>query len=146
MLNNKILNIPVWLWISIIIALLLICMQMKTNNSNKPKEGFADETAPSKTVEIFNFNTDWCGWSQKLQPEWDEFTKMVSLDNSLKHVAIRDIKCDKKGPEGEDMCNSKEFSVPGFPYIIAKVDGRVLSNPYTGERTANALLAYAKSL
>jgi hypothetical protein len=68
------------------IILLIIAVSYYIYN-NKTKENFTDE----KKIKVYNFNTTWCGWSKKFQPEWDKFTVAINnLENSTDYE-IKDI-------------------------------------------------------
>ena len=138
MLNKNFYYLPMWVWIVGIVAIVFVYY-----NKAKKSEHMADTvTTPSKpVVKILNFNTRWCGWSQRLQPDWDAFTKAVAQDPTLKHIQVQDVKCED-GPN-EAMCN--KYNVPGYPYIVVeKTDGS--TKPYEGDRSANALLSFVQTL
>ena len=121
MLNKIILGAPLWLWIiSFIIMYILL-------NKNKETEKF---TQDNKT-KVFNFNTLWCGWSKRFQPEWDKFSESVKNNTNIEAI---DIKCDNL--ENEQMC--KEYDVPGFPYVI--IEKNNIRTPYNGPRTSEEML------
>ncbi len=153
MLNQKYFGLPLWVWL--VVASIVIYSYNKSQSQSKPKasgetkvlaekkEKFSDvSTTNSNTkIKIFNFNTEWCGWSRRFQPEWDAFTKAISSDNKLNDkVEAFDVKCDN--PEKESMCEA--YGVPGYPYVIAEVNGK--RTPYNGERTAKALLEFVSSI
>ena len=46
------------------------------------------------------------------------------------------VKCDD--PVNEKMC--EKFNVPGYPYVVLDNNGE--HKPYSGERTAEALLSF----
>jgi thiol-disulfide isomerase/thioredoxin len=113
--------------------------QPKPNTKDEKKEKFAD-TSNAK-IKIFNFNTEWCGWSKRFQPEWNKFAAAVKSDSRLNNkVEVFDVKCDNS--EKESMC--EKYNVPGYPYVIAEING--ISNPYNGERTAEDLIKFAKQI
>jgi thiol-disulfide isomerase/thioredoxin len=85
-------------------------------------------------IKVFNFNTSWCGWSKRLQPEWDKFNEFIKLDPKLAHIEVYDIKCDDD--KNNSMCES--YKVPGYPYIVIEVNGK--RTHYNGERTAKGLI------
>ena len=103
-----------------------------------PPEGEAGmELLFNTKLKIFNFNTDWCGWSKRFQPEWDKFTQAVKADSKLNNkVEVFDVKCDN--PANQQMC--EEYNVPGYPYVIVEKNGN--RSPYNGERTAQALISF----
>jgi thiol-disulfide isomerase/thioredoxin len=95
------------------------------------KENF---THSQNKVKVYNFNTSWCGYSVRFQPEWDVFQEEVNAKGDLTNVQAYDIKCDD--PSFEQMC--KNYDVPGFPTVIIEKgsDKKV----YQGPRTAKSLI------
>jgi len=110
------------------------------NNMYQVTEKFNEN---NKIIKVFNFNTSWCGWSKKFQPEWDAFTKLI-IDNKLTYIHTHNIKCD----DDKNSNKCKEYNVPGYPYIvIEKITGsNVQRIIYENERTADSLLSYIKEL
>lgn len=126
------------LWIIIVIIGFILY-----NNSYPITEQFKEND--KMIIKVFNFNTEWCGWSKKLQPEWDKFTKLI-IDNNLNHIIAYDVKCDNNS--NSNMC--KEYDVPGYPYIVIEKMTNTESKPkriiYDQERTADSLLSYIQKL
>jgi len=161
MFEQKYFSLPLWVWIAIIAVVVFslcnsdtvkstvtnVVMPKLTTTTSKPvlttptnqpkKERFSEVSKPK--IKMFNFNTDWCGWSKRFQPEWDDFSNMVK-QNNLSNVSVYDIKCDN--PKNEAMC--EKYQVPGYPYVVVEVDNKRM--PYNGERNANALLNFVKSV
>ena len=128
MLHTKILNIPVWVWL--LIALYFI---INMNGFLKLRQ----EKFTDSKVKIYNFNTSWCGWSKRFQPEWDRFTELCK---NMTDVKVYDIKCDKE--ENKEQC--KKFNIPGYPTVIATVGGKTIN--YDGERKSDKLVEFIKSI
>lgn len=131
-MNNKIFGIPMYVWVVVGIIYYLY--------RTKLTERFVDMIMPKKSqpkVKIFNFNTAWCGWSKRFQPEWDEFSNNIK---SNKNVIAMDIKCDN--PSNKSMCN--DYNVPGFPSVIAEIDGDRIQ--YSSPRTADNLMEFVNKL
>ena len=89
-------------------------------------------------IKIYNFNTEWCGWSKKFKPEWDIFMQHVKEDPSLYYIEAYDVKCDNDN--NKMMC--KKYNVPGFPYIVIEDENTYIE--YEGDRSAQHLLKYIK--
>jgi thiol-disulfide isomerase/thioredoxin len=85
----------------------------------------------NKTI-IYNFNTEWCGYSKKFQPIWDNFSSSLSSDE-LKNISAIDVKCDDK--KNDDLCN--KYDIPGYPYVLIVKQDKVI--PYNGPRTVEGL-------
>lgn len=107
-------------------------------NKYQPKllkfnENFADVNTP--TIKMYNYNTSWCGWSKRFQPEWDTFMNNVNTDSTLSSmVEVKDVKCDND--VNKQLCASA--GVEGYPTVVISVNG--VSSHYEGERTATALM------
>ena len=129
--DYKVLNIPGWFWL-IIIIYFLYTMYNKCTINTEIKEKFNNSK-----VKVYNFNTEWCGWSKRFQPEWEKFTELC---NKMTNVTAIDVKCDNE--ENKELC--KKFEVPGFPTVIFEVGDKII--PYNKERTATALVEFIKTI
>lgn len=150
-LNDRIYGLSLWSWILIIIVLCFFFIQMFSSNDtttiilkNANPENFDNsntkDTKDSTDTKVYNFNTSWCGWSVRFQPEWTKFQDAVKNDPSLDNVQAFDIKCDD--PANEAKC--KEFEVQGFPTVIIESNGQ--RGVYKGPREAKDLIETVKDL
>ena len=128
----------IYLWIIIVIIGFILY-----NNTYQITEKFNENE--KVIIKVFNFNTSWCGWSKKLQPEWDKFRQLI-IDNNLNHIEVYDIKCDNDS--NSQLC--KEYNVPGYPYIVIEKMTNTNNQSeriiYDQDRTADNLLSYIKQL
>lgn len=109
-----------------------------TCNSNS--ELFSDV---KPKIKVYNFNTSWCGYSVRFQPEWNNFSDSVKLNNNnidLSNVEAVDIKCDD--PVNKQMC--QDFQIAGFPSVVAVVNNKNI--PYEGNRTAHDIIEFVSQL
>ena len=154
-LSDKIWGLSILSWILIIIILVFFIYRVfynkksSSNNYNEDETEKFDETenfeetngkAKSDNVKVYNFNTSWCGWSVKFQPEWNKFQDQLKKNSELNNIKAFDIKCDK--PENEALC--KDFEVEGFPTVIIEAGGR--RGVYKGPREAKDLIESVKDL
>ena len=102
-----------------------------TSNSEGIKEKFS---GTSNKIKVYNFNTEWCGYSIRFQPEWDKFEAEVKAKGDLSNVQAYDVKCDN--PKNEQMC--MDYEVPGFPTVI--IEKGNIKKVYQGPRTAQSLI------
>ena len=135
-LNIKYYGLSLWIWL-IVVAAFIYCVYSNTNKLNTVPEKFGNS---QKNIKLYNFNTTWCGWSIRLQPQWDLLTTTVKNDPSLSSVQVFDIKCDSD--ENKQLCQT--FNVEGYPTIIIDVDGK--RTVYNGDRTSDAILKFVKTL
>jgi thiol-disulfide isomerase/thioredoxin len=112
-----------------LILLFLCCVGLYIYSQYKP----TIEKMTEKSIKIFNFNTSWCGWSQKFQPEWDKFAENAKTNVKLSNIDVIDIKCDDE--KNKTIC--EEYNVPGYPYVVIN-DGNTKTE-YKGSRNAESL-------
>lgn len=99
------------------------------------KEKFVNsENKMSNLIKVYNFNTSWCGYSVRFQPEWDKFQKEIKSRNELANIQAYDIKCDNAS--NKQMCIN--YEIPGFPTIIIEKDNKKID--YNGPRTSDAII------
>lgn len=109
-----------------------------SNNIHKIRDTYQEEEEEEISLDgdkpmIMNFNTDWCYYSKKFQPIWDDFSKKMKAKN----ITIKDIKCDKS--DNESLC--AKYDVEGFPTVKLVKNNKVYE--YTGKRTVDDLSNYA---
>jgi len=145
--NDKIWGLSILSWILIIIILVFFIYKVfyttkSDSNNDNEFENFEGTNTPvdDDVVKVYNFNTSWCGWSVKFQPEWNKFSEEIKKNSELNNIKAFDIKCDK--PENEAVC--KEFDVQGFPTVIIESDGR--RGVYKGPRESKDLIETVKDL
>ena len=163
MINQKYFGFPLWVWIIVSIIIVYSVYQSYKNTTPQSeskqeiKEKFSsgpDQVQDQQLensqklnnkpiIKIINFNTTWCGWSLRFQPEWDAFMEYVkNPENNLTHVEAVDAKCDSDNQIIKDMC--EEYKVPGYPYVIVEVNGSRI--PYECERTKDALVSFVSNM
>jgi hypothetical protein len=100
-----------------------------------------DSTQNHTSIKFYNFNTSWCGWSQKFQPDWDKFTNIIKQDPKLnKLIEVIDVKCDTDA--NKQLCI--ENNVEGYPTVIININGKKTN--YDGQRTVDGLMSAVKQL
>ena len=143
-LNDRVYGLPVFCWCLIAIVILVFLFNTFSSSSSPSSEPF--ESCKGKTdivspkVKVFNFNTSWCGWSVRFQPEWKKFENEIKAKGDLSHVEAHDVKCDN--PENNFLC--KEYEVAGFPTVIIETDGK--RGVYKGPREAMELVETIKGI
>lgn len=102
-----------------------------SNQETIKKENFAEVKEP---VKVYNFNTEWCGYSIRFQPEWKKFMTRVNTNKEIANSVAYDVRCDKE--ENEKICS--DYQIEGFPTVIfEKGNNRKV---YQGQRSADALI------
>jgi thiol-disulfide isomerase/thioredoxin len=141
-LKDRVYNLPVYSWL--LIALVFGVFLITTFSSSSPSsESFAGTTSKKNDdskIKVYNFNTSWCGWSTRFQPEWKKFENEINKKGDLSHVEAHDIKCDN--PANDYLC--KEYEVAGFPTVIIETAGK--RGVYKGPRDSKDLIETLKEL
>lgn len=136
LLKKKYGGLELWVWLVIITILFLGYNLTKKSETPKIPEKFTENN--KAVINVYNYNTSWCGWSKRFQPEWDSFVVMINKDSSMAHVKTFDVKCDVA--TNKSMCES----VRGFPTVVIEIGNERVE--YQSERTAQHLFDYIKSL
>jgi len=112
-------NYKVYFGIALVLVLILLYCKSRSEN-------FGGSTSENKHKLVLYY-TNWCGWSQKFLPTWDE------LKNRVKNVDFVAIDCEAN----KDQCQN----VPGFPYLVLE---KVSSNKvqYKGDRSMEDLIEF----
>jgi len=140
-------GLQLWIWLLIVIGLLYYWYLNNNNEysnsnnnciTNKISDEHSHNHKSKPKIKVYNFNTTWCGWSQKFQPEWNLFSNQIIQDPMLANIDAFDIKCEG---DNESMCD--QYKVPGFPYIVIEHGDQ--KTPYKGPRTSGDLLEFIKN-
>ncbi|KAI8472288.1 MAG: protein disulfide isomerase [Monoraphidium minutum] len=102
-------------------------------------------------IVVVNFFAPWCHWCQRLEPAWEAATKAVHdkyPEATDGRIRFTKVDCTKE----EEMCRS--HFITGFPSIRVfrrghddiYIQGNHQHEAYTGDRTKEALEAFADSL
>lgn len=84
------------------------------------------------------FYAPWCGYCQKLRPDWD---KLKTEYKSARSVLLGDVDCTAGG---ESLC--QKHGVKGYPTLkVFKKDGPKTGEDYNGAREFNGLKKYVES-
>lgn len=150
-LNDRIYNLPLYCWV--LIALVVVVFLVTTFSGSNSCDKTSTETFKSSCdsnsnsnsnsnskVKVYNFNTSWCGWSVRFQPEWKKFESEIKAKGDLSHVEALDVKCDN--PANDFLC--KEYEVAGFPTVIIETNGK--RGVYKGPRDSKDLIETLKGL
>ncbi|KAF8062775.1 PDIL5-4 [Scenedesmus sp. PABB004] len=102
-------------------------------------------------IVVVNFYAPWCHWCQRLEPAWEAATKEVHEkypDTTDRRIRFAKVDCTAE----VDLCQS--HFITGFPSLRVfrrshddiYIEGRHEHEAYTGDRTKEALVAFADSL
>lgn len=126
------LGLPLWVWLVVIGMIMYNCYLTTSTELFTPDDS---------KIKIYNFNTNWCGYSKQFQPEWDKFTDMTKSDSTLSNIVAIDVKCDGS-EDDKKFCQSS--GVEGYPYVAASIGGKMV--PLNGQRSLDGIVAWAKKL
>ena len=103
------------------------------------KVTFSPDTKDSVDNKVYNFNTSWCGYSVRFQPEWNNVMKRINQDKEMSNAKAYDVKCDQE--ENEELC--AKYGIEGFPTVVLEKGNR--RTMYNGPRTADAIIEQFKN-
>jgi thiol-disulfide isomerase/thioredoxin len=110
----------------VLIVLIILVYYIKTLFNKKYAFLSKDtENFDSKVDKLVLYYAEWCGWSQKILPVWDE------LEKEILPVKLEKINCE----ENKEMCKKIE----GYPTIILenKNKNKMMDGQY--ERTIEGI-------
>jgi thiol-disulfide isomerase/thioredoxin len=116
--------------IAIVIGLLFIYFVFFAKKDSQVKEHM------DSNMKIVNYNTEWCGYSKRFQPIWDQFTQEMKTKH--KEIDVIDMKCDKD--ENKEKCSVPE--VEGFPTVVLYKNGT--PKPFNDSRSVESLLKFVE--
>ena len=119
-----------WLFLALLIILAAVFLFAFFRSK---KEGFENGAGT-----ILYFFMPECGHCQKFNPEWEKLQKMID-DN---RAPLRLNKIDGTDDGNKDLVD--QYNVKGFPTLILERGNR--SDPYEGERTAEAVYKWATGI
>lgn len=120
----------------ILYRVLVVCCPRKPAEPSGV-EAFEEEDENKNEGVMYFFFADWCGFCQKVKPEWKKLTETKKVNGkTVKYMEVdADDKNNKKIQEQHD--------VTGFPtFVFKKKDGT--SVKYSGERTSKGLIEFMK--
>jgi len=138
MLSQKIFGLPLWL-ILVVGMIVYSTHNMNCRVKKQSKESFDEKSK----IKIYNFNTDWCGWSKRLEPDWQTLTNTANKDL----FDVINVKCDNEKDPNYALCSDNKYDIQGFPTIIADKGTKLINYKDNGTpRTAEELLKWANAL
>ncbi len=93
---------------------------------------------PVGKARIYFFYTDWCGFSQKAMPDWEELEKALRETPYFGNTEVTAVRVNCE----EDRTTCLLYEVQGYPTI--KLETSSLLRDYEGKRTTEALLQFLR--
>ena len=115
--------------VMILVIVILVILVISIINYNK--KDTIQVLKKNNKGKIMLFYADWCGWSQKFLPIWNEFIKECDKLN----IPYETIECTDN-----EICSNGKYNIEGFPTIILEVDDNIIE--YNGDRTIRSMLDF----
>jgi len=123
--------------LNVLVLALLGCAEAWTKGGGaKALTGaqFDEQVTKGRGFWMVAFYAPWCGHCQMLEPEWEKAGKKLKGRAQLGSM-------DCQQGDAEAVCG--RFDIKGFPTILVFGKERAKGEPYNGERTADAIAAFA---
>ena len=99
---------------------------------NETRERMTTVSNHSGKSQLVLYYANWCSWSQKFLPTWEQFKKYAH-DNLSDKLTVKDIECDKSA---DPVCKQV-----GFPTVkLLKPDSTEIV--FDGERSVQGLTQF----
>jgi len=121
-------------WFRVALALLLLAFTATTAEVVPLTEATFAETANSGSLWFIDFYVDWCPWSQRLAPAWEQ----LGNDEEVRQagVEVGTVDCDNS------KATCMKAKVLGYPSMKIFYKGEFLDE-YTGARDSKCMKAFA---
>jgi hypothetical protein len=114
------------IYIVVILVVILLILNFGNTQSPVQKQDTKKENFETDSTTLKLYYTNWCGWSQRFLPVWDELSKKAT-------IKMEKIDCEKN----KDSCQG----IPGFPYLVLEKEKNEKVT-YKGDRTIDDLLQF----
>jgi hypothetical protein len=104
-------------------------------------EPFVDtpkQQIPVGSANLYFFYTDWCGFSQKAMPEWEELEKRLKETPIFGKTKVTPIRVDAD----KDKKTALLYEVDAYPMI--KLETSSILTEFDGPRTADGLVKFLR--
>jgi len=125
----------------VLLVIVLLLVYFFTQSKEGMESGtdvlIAHQASTEKTLVLFY--ADWCGHCQRLEPIWEEASKMSKGRMIQRDVGSKEAKGETAA---ENQALMDKYKIDGFPTILVFQNGK--SVPYEGPRTVEAFLEKLK--
>lgn len=134
--DNSNLSICICAFLTLIIIVLIVLISLKSKNNTS--------RLTSKENQILYFMRPGCGYCDKFNPIWDEFTKTLNADVKLKY-RFTPRKIDCSDAKLSALCvKEREYGMRGVPHVVRiMTDGN--REVFKDARTVDKLMEFVKS-
>ena len=118
------------IYIVIILIILIALLFYIFYPSSSQTEKLDKKNNYSKQPILKLYYTNWCGWSKKFLPVWNQLDKLQQI-----RIPMEKIDCEKN----KEQCDG----IPGFPYVVLEKNSERIE--YKGNRTAKDIVNFVKT-
>lgn len=123
---------------TIVLALALAILLVLVYRFWEPFVVSPKREVPAGTATLYFFYTDWCGFSKKAMPEWEELEAKLEETPLFGTTRVKAVRVN-----GEtDRALTTLYQIEGYPTI--KLETSSLLTDYSGKRTARDILAFLR--
>jgi len=104
-------------------------------------EPFVDtpkQQVPVGSANLYFFYTDWCGFSQKAMPEWEELETRLKETPMFGTTKVTPIRVNAE----EDRKTALLYEIDAYPMI--KLETSSMLTEFSGPRTADGLVKFLR--
>lgn len=101
--------------------------------SGKPKQ-----EVPAGKANLYFFYTDWCGWSQKAQPEIKKLEETLSVGGKFGNTEVTLVRVNAE----DDREKAALYEVKGYPTVVLETS--TYTRDYTKPMTYENLIAFLR--
>lgn len=116
------------------IVALLVYRYWEPFVSSKP----AKQTVPPHEANLYFFYTDWCGWSQKAQPEMKKLEETLSAPGKFGNTHVKFVRVNAE----KDRDTAEMYDVKAYPTILLESSEGI--RDYTKAVKYETLLAFLR--
>ena len=132
------LTIIVFIILYLVIINYFLPKKYESFNNNQELEDLTCHINKSENsdIEVINIYANWCGWSQKLLPEWEKLEKHFREN---KNISIRKVE------ENEDPELIEKLKIEGFPTIFKLQNNKISEFPHNKKKTVENIIKWINS-
>jgi thiol-disulfide isomerase/thioredoxin len=123
---------------NLILFLALVILVVLAYKFWKPYVRAPKREVPTGKANLYFFYTEWCGFSQKAMPEWENLESILKETPYFGTTEVRAVRVNAE----EDRKTAILYEVNAYPTILLESSAGITD--YSGKRTAGALLEFLR--
>ena len=76
------------------------------------------QEVPPNEAKLYFFYTEWCGWSQKAQPEWAKLEQKLQSDGYFGKTHVTPVKVNAE----KDRALATLFGINAYPTVVLETE------------------------